>query len=75
VATRRGDVGETTRESRWTPRKHAFPHERTEEFDRYPLVTAEMLKNRRERPKRVKMVLREFIEGKTWSIELAFESQ
>jgi hypothetical protein len=34
-----------------------------EEFERYPMVTAEMLKGRRERPRRVKMLMREFIEG------------
>lgn len=61
--------GETTRESRWTPRKHTFPNERTEEFDRYPMVTSEMLKSRRERPRRVKMLLRDFIEGQ--EIQLA----
>lgn len=61
-ATRLGE-GETSRESRWTPRKTAFPHERTEEFERYPMVTADMLRSRRERPRRVKMLLRDFIEG------------
>jgi hypothetical protein len=55
--------GETKRESRWTPRKNAYPQERTEEFERYPTVTADMLRSRRERPRRVKMLLRDFIEG------------
>jgi hypothetical protein len=55
--------GETRRESRWTPRKNAFPQERTEEFERYPMVTADMLRSRRERPRRVKMLMRDFIEG------------
>ncbi len=50
-------------EIKWHPRTNAFPHERTEEFDRYPLVTANMLKSRKERPQRVKMLLRDFIEG------------
>lgn len=62
-ATRLGE-GETTRESRWTPRKNAFPYERTEEFERYPMVTSDMLRSRRERPRRVKMLLRDFIEGR-----------
>jgi hypothetical protein len=56
-------AGETKRESRWTPRQNAFPNERMEEFDRYPMVTADMLKMRRERPRRVKMLLRDFIDG------------
>jgi hypothetical protein len=55
--------GESKRESRWTPRKNAFPQERTEEFERYQLVTADMLRSRKERPRRVKMLLRDFIEG------------
>jgi hypothetical protein len=55
--------GESKRESRWTPRKNAFPQERTEEFERYPLVTADMMRSRKERPRRVKMLLRDFIEG------------
>lgn len=62
-ATRLGE-GETTRESRWTPRRNVFPHERTEEFERYPMVTSDMLRSRRERPRRVKMLLRDFIEGR-----------
>lgn len=57
-------AGETKRESRWHPRRNAFPHERAEEFDRYPLVTSDMLRSRRERPRRVKMLLRDFIEGR-----------
>lgn len=61
--TARVGEGETRRESRWQPRNMAFPNERAEEFDRYPLVTADMLRSRRERPRRVKMLLRDFIEG------------
>lgn len=68
---RLGD-GETTRESRWQPRNMAFPNERAEEFDRYPLVTADSLRSRRERPKRVKMLLRDFIEGMHPSMWLAW---
>lgn len=45
-----------------------FPHERSEEFDRYPTVTADALRSSRERPRRVKMLLRDFIEGQHTSI-------
>ena len=61
--TPRMGEGETKRESRWQPRRNAFPHEREEEFQRYPLVTSDMLRSRRERPRRVRMLLRDFIEG------------
>src|SRR5690554_4233125 len=34
-----------------------------EEFKRYPLVTAEELSTYRERPKRVKMLVRDYVDG------------
>ncbi|KAF1959142.1 DUF185-domain-containing protein [Byssothecium circinans] len=67
--------GETRRESRWQPRRNAFPHERMEEFERYPLVTADMLKNRRERPRRVKMLLRDFIEDSLYNPHYGYFSK
>jgi Putative S-adenosyl-L-methionine-dependent methyltransferase len=35
----------------------------SEEYQKYPMVTADQLKGRRERPRRVKMLARDFIEG------------
>ena len=67
--------GETRRESRWTPRKNAFPQERTEEFERYPMVTADMLRNRRERPRRVRMLLRDFIEDSLYNPNYGYFSK
>jgi hypothetical protein len=36
----------------------------SEEYNKYPMVTADQLRGRRERPRRVKMLTRDFIEGK-----------
>ncbi|KAF2270630.1 DUF185-domain-containing protein [Lojkania enalia] len=74
MASRFGD-GETTRESSWTPRSMTFPHERVEEFDRYPMVTSDMLRNRRERPRRVKMLLRDFIEDSLYNPHYGYFSK
>lgn len=35
----------------------------SEEYNKYPMVTADQLRGRRERPRRVKMLTRDFIEG------------
>lgn len=37
----------------------------SEEYQKYPMVTANQLRGRRERPRRVKMLTRDFIEGYT----------
>jgi hypothetical protein len=50
-------------DSKWQQRTDMFPLDKSEEYRRYPMVTAENLKSRRERPRRVKMLLRDFIEG------------
>jgi hypothetical protein len=54
------------RESDWQQRTDFFPdlyNDKTQEFKRYRMVTADQLRNRKERPKRVKMLIRDFIEG------------
>jgi hypothetical protein len=35
----------------------------SEEYNKYPMVTADQLRGRRDRPRRVKMLTRDFIEG------------
>ncbi|KAF2739290.1 DUF185-domain-containing protein [Polyplosphaeria fusca] len=67
--------GETSRESNWTPRVHRFPFERAEEFDRYPTVTADMLQGRKERPRRVKMLLRDFIDDSLYNPHYGYFSK
>lgn len=44
-------------------RRGDYPKDISEEFKTYPLVTAKDLRNRRERPRQVKMMTREFIDG------------
>ena len=51
----------------WTKRGDV-PKNIDEEYWSYPLVTAKELRNRRERPRQVKMLTREFIDGKYWNI-------
>ena len=58
-----GPSEESARESQWQQRTDLFPQDRSKEFEKYPIVTAEMLRSRKERPRRVKMLVRDFIEG------------
>lgn len=46
----------------WTKRGD-YPKNIDEEYRTYPTVTAKELRNRRERPRQVKMLTREFIDG------------
>jgi hypothetical protein len=50
-------------ESRWQQRTHILPEDRSEEFATYPYMSIQDLSLRTERPRKVKMLLRDFIEG------------
>jgi hypothetical protein len=47
----------------WQQRTDLVVEDKTEEFKRYPTVTADELRSRKQRPRRVKMLMRDFIEG------------
>lgn len=47
----------------WQPRSTFLQRDRSDEYERYPMVTAQQLATRTERPKRVKMLVRDFIDG------------
>ncbi|KAI9835705.1 MAG: hypothetical protein M1819_001882 [Sarea resinae] len=51
------------RESNWQQRTDIFPLDKSDEFKKYPMVTADQLRSRKERPRRVKMLMRDFIDG------------
>lgn len=66
VSQRRGvslPVAPDSSEKVWQPRSAFLQRDRSAEFERYPMVTAKMLAGRKERPKRVKMLVRDFIDG------------
>lgn len=57
-------------ESEWQQRAYLYPGDMSEEFKKYPMVTANQLRSRKVRPRRVKMLTRDFIEGKSWNNQL-----
>jgi hypothetical protein len=58
------DRGMKKNESRWQQRTNILPQDRSAEFAEYPYISAAELKERTERPRKVKMLLRDFIDGK-----------
>lgn len=56
-------VAPDSSEGAWQPRSTFLQRDRSAEFERYPMVTAKMLAGRKERPRRVKMLARDFIDG------------
>ena len=50
-------------ETHWQQRTEMVTPDMTEEYRSFPMVTARELRNRTERPRKVKMLMREFIEG------------
>jgi hypothetical protein len=64
-ATRsRGSAGDAQSETNWQQRTDVFQQDMSEEFKAFPLVNAMDLRLRKTRPRRVKMLMRDFIEGR-----------
>lgn len=59
----RDDVKKAMEEGEWQQRSPWLHIDMSEEFKRYPMVTAEQLATRTERPRRVKMLVRDYIDG------------
>ena len=70
----RHDV-KTTVESDWQQRTDHFPQDKLDEFKKYPNVTADSLRGRRERPRRVKMLMRDFIEDSLYNPNYGYFSK
>ncbi|KAI9744563.1 MAG: hypothetical protein M1818_002092 [Claussenomyces sp. TS43310] len=62
-------------ESNWQQRTDIFPLDMSEEYTRYPMVTADQLRARRERPRRVKMLTRDFIEDSLYNPSYGYFSK
>lgn len=59
-------------ETAWQRRTDILPEDKLEEFKKYDMVTADDLRNKKRRPKRTKMLMRDFIEGAAFrSLQLA----
>ncbi|RQM05822.1 hypothetical protein DH86_00002144 [Scytalidium sp. 3C] len=71
----RGSDAKTDAERHWQQRTDTFPVDMSQEYSRYPLVTADQLRGRRERPRRVKMLTRDFIEDSLYNPSYGYFSK
>ncbi|KAK0733523.1 S-adenosyl-L-methionine-dependent methyltransferase [Lasiosphaeria miniovina] len=62
-------------ESNWQQRTALLQRDMTDEYKHFPMVTAKELRGRRERPRRVKMFMRDFIEDSLYNPHYGYFSQ
>ncbi|OAA62027.1 cog1565 domain containing protein [Niveomyces insectorum RCEF 264] len=62
-------------ESDWQQRTDLFPPDMSAEYEQYPMVTAQDLRQRRERPRRVKMLMRDFVEDSLYNPHYGYFSK
>ncbi|KAK4043697.1 S-adenosyl-L-methionine-dependent methyltransferase [Parachaetomium inaequale] len=77
VSRGRGGPGAGTpqAENNWQQRTDIFQHDMSEEFQKYPMLTAMDLRGRKERPRRVKMLMRDFIEDSLYNPNYGYFSK
>ncbi|KID75266.1 Protein arginine methyltransferase [Metarhizium brunneum] len=69
------DRGMKSNESRWQQRTNLLPEDRREEFAQYPYISMSELKKRKERPRKVKMLLRDFIDDSLYNPSYGYFSK
>ncbi|TPX09299.1 uncharacterized protein E0L32_009491 [Thyridium curvatum] len=71
----RGAQALAPNETDWQQRTDIFPQDKSDEFNKYPMVTATELRTRRERPRKVKMLMRDFIEDSLYNPHYGYFSK
>ncbi|KAK0630169.1 S-adenosyl-L-methionine-dependent methyltransferase [Bombardia bombarda] len=71
----RGSPKISTNESSWQQRTSLLQQDMTNEYKRYPMLTADDLRGRKERPRRVKMLMRDFIEDSLYNPNYGYFSK
>nr|POF25973.1 protein arginine methyltransferase ndufaf7 like, mitochondrial [Quercus suber] len=74
-AKKQQEKPKSTIESNWQQRTDHFPLDKVEDFKKYPIVTADGLRGRKDRPKRVKMLMRDFIEDSLYNPHYGYFSK
>ncbi|KAI0865041.1 S-adenosyl-L-methionine-dependent methyltransferase [Xylaria cubensis] len=62
-------------DANWQQRTEMFSVDMSEEYKKYPTVTAKDLRSRRERPRKVKMLMRDFIEDSLYNPHYGYFSK
>ncbi|TLD25795.1 putative cog1565 domain protein [Venturia nashicola] len=64
-----------TDQNEWQQRSDVVFNDKSADYKRYPMVTADELRDRKERPKRVKMLMRDFVEDSLYNPHYGYFSK
>ncbi|KAI2468732.1 DUF185-domain-containing protein [Annulohypoxylon bovei var. microspora] len=72
---RGGKKGLPDKEAHWQQRSELFAHDMSDEYKAFPTVTANSLRTKSERPRQVKMLMRDFIEDSLYNPHYGYFSK